>query len=124
MRCFTHQDKEAVGICKACNKGICVDCAADLGHSLSCKSSSCEEKSHLMDSTLKRSMAILRGSKRFASVTPIYCAVMGLAFIYFGIEVYPGFNFLSAIGIGLLFFAIIYFFVVRKMVPNLENKAP
>jgi len=39
MRCFNHQDHEAVGCCKACGKGLCPDCAADLGHALACRGS-------------------------------------------------------------------------------------
>ena len=27
MRCFYHQDKEAVGTCKSCGKGVCAECA-------------------------------------------------------------------------------------------------
>jgi len=27
MRCFNHKEKDAVGICKVCNKALCIDCA-------------------------------------------------------------------------------------------------
>jgi hypothetical protein len=43
MRCFVHHDLEAVGTCRACNKGLCRECASDLGHSISCRGA-CEEK--------------------------------------------------------------------------------
>ena len=42
MRCFYHQDKEAVGTCKSCGKGVCAECAVDLGKGLACRSR-CEE---------------------------------------------------------------------------------
>jgi hypothetical protein len=32
MRCFYHHDKEAVGSCKSCGKGLCPECA--VGHSM------------------------------------------------------------------------------------------
>jgi hypothetical protein len=37
MRCFNHVDREAIGFCKACCKGLCPECAVDLGFGLSCR---------------------------------------------------------------------------------------
>ena len=37
MNCFNHPDVPAVGICKACQKGLCKECAFDLGHGIACK---------------------------------------------------------------------------------------
>ena len=34
MRCFYHPEREAVGLCKACSKGLCTSCAVDLGHGI------------------------------------------------------------------------------------------
>ena len=43
MRCFYHQDREAVGLCKSCAKGVCAECAVDLGNALACRNR-CEER--------------------------------------------------------------------------------
>jgi hypothetical protein len=37
MNCFNHPDVPAVGICKACQKGLCMECAIDLGHGIACR---------------------------------------------------------------------------------------
>jgi hypothetical protein len=37
MNCFNHPDVPAVGICKACQKGLCMECVVDLGHGIACK---------------------------------------------------------------------------------------
>ncbi|OQC67464.1 MAG: hypothetical protein BWX48_00702 [Verrucomicrobia bacterium ADurb.Bin006] len=37
MRCFYHQDKEAIGTCKSCGKGLCPECAVDLTKGLACR---------------------------------------------------------------------------------------
>ena len=37
MNCFNHPGVPAVGICKACQKGLCMECAVDLGHGIACK---------------------------------------------------------------------------------------
>jgi hypothetical protein len=33
VRCFNHPEREAIGSCKACSKGLCPDCVAaeDMG---------------------------------------------------------------------------------------------
>ena len=41
MNCFNHASSAAVGICKACQKGLCAECAVDVGMGLACKES-CE----------------------------------------------------------------------------------
>ena len=37
MKCFNHQDRDAVGTCKSCGKGICRDCAVDMTKGLACR---------------------------------------------------------------------------------------
>jgi hypothetical protein len=37
MKCFYHPQLDAVAICKNCHKGLCADCAADLGNGVACK---------------------------------------------------------------------------------------
>lgn len=43
MKCFIHQDVDAVGICTSCGKCVCSTCAFNMGGKLVCKS--CAEKS-------------------------------------------------------------------------------
>lgn len=38
MKCYYHGEVDAVGICKSCSKGLCRDCAVDLGKGLACES--------------------------------------------------------------------------------------
>ena len=37
MNCFNHPGVPAVGICKVCQKGLCIECAVDLEHGIACK---------------------------------------------------------------------------------------
>jgi hypothetical protein len=37
VNCFYHPGVCAVGICKSCGKGLCPDCATDLGKGLACR---------------------------------------------------------------------------------------
>jgi phage shock protein C len=38
MRCFYHEDKDAVGICISCKKGVCPNCAIEYNNKLYCPS--------------------------------------------------------------------------------------
>ena len=37
MKCYYHSDRDAVGTCKSCGKGLCPECAVDLGKGLACR---------------------------------------------------------------------------------------
>ena len=36
MKCFLHNQCDAVGICQNCGKGLCTECVIDLGSGLAC----------------------------------------------------------------------------------------
>lgn len=36
MKCFVHQATDAVGVCRACGRGLCAECAVDLPVGLTC----------------------------------------------------------------------------------------
>ncbi|MHA1755570.1 MAG: hypothetical protein ACTSVV_02285 [Promethearchaeota archaeon] len=46
MKCYYHPQKDAVGICKTCNRGICSDCLAQDCNSIACKDH-CEQVKEL-----------------------------------------------------------------------------
>ena len=58
MLCFYHHDKQAVGLCRYCGKGICSECSVDLGGGLACRNR-CEDKVRgvtlMVDQTIKAS---------------------------------------------------------------------
>jgi hypothetical protein len=57
MRCFTHHDKDAVAICRACGKGLCPECGADLGRGLACRGH-CEQEARDYAELVDRSIQI------------------------------------------------------------------
>lgn len=36
MKCYHHPDRDAVGVCRACGRGLCSACAVDLHRGLAC----------------------------------------------------------------------------------------
>jgi hypothetical protein len=55
MECFAHEGRPAVGTCRACGKGVCRVCAADLGRGIAC-AGSCEEPARALIAALDQSV--------------------------------------------------------------------
>jgi hypothetical protein len=53
MVCYYHQSAQAVGICKNCHKGICAECAVDVGNGLACKGH-CESEVAAINNVFER----------------------------------------------------------------------
>ena len=121
MRCFVHHDQEAVGVCCVCGKGLCPDCAVDLGRAISCRGA-CEQQARAtqaqfsaraMHEQLARSSAalsqqsqtLLRISKRARLITPVIFITVGVILALLGLIGRNPFYFIPA-SIGLLFFVI------------------
>ncbi|MDX2198258.1 MAG: hypothetical protein SF069_04705 [Phycisphaerae bacterium] len=37
MRCFVHEDRESIGICVACGRGVCRECVSEEAGAVSCR---------------------------------------------------------------------------------------
>lgn len=81
MRCFYHQEKEAVGSCKSCGKGLCVECAADLGKGLACRGR-CEADVSAVNAYVDRNVATGGG---YRAGSALFLLVAGAACIAFGL---------------------------------------
>ena len=84
MRCFNHPDRDAVGVCKACSKGLCPECAVDLGHGLSCRG----PHEATVDSyrvMLERNTRMLDAAPTNSMVGPLFLLVLGVLFSAYGV---------------------------------------
>lgn len=113
MKCFRHQELEAVGICKACHKGICSDCSKDLGHSISCKGP-CEKKAALLEDIITFSQKSIGSHKNNSYIYPVFVFIAGVVFFYFGLKDGIWFSFAQILGLVFMFFGVISFYVLRK----------
>lgn len=80
MLCFSHPDIAAVGVCKACYKGLCRDCAADLGHSLACKDVH-EEMAASVEKLITRNVTISNVNRWAKYTMPIFYSALGIIFL-------------------------------------------
>ena len=84
MKCYYHQQKDAVGICASCGKGLCVNCAADLGHGLACKDR-CEEALESRRQLVRRAKAAYRSADKARMLLSVLLLLAGLGLIGWGI---------------------------------------
>jgi hypothetical protein len=125
MRCFYHHDKEAVGACKSCGKGLCPDCAADVGKGLACRGR-CEEDVRavvaLIDRNIKLSgqtTSLLESGRRTRSGAAIFNLVIGIIFLAWGLNDLDRFSFIAVLGGCFLAYGLFGLFQARR--PNKEK---
>lgn len=92
MRCFYHQEKEAVGGCKSCGKGLCAECAADLGKGLACRGR-CEEDVEALITLIDRNIQIqpttariVRASRTARLAGSLFNLITGAVILFFGLD--------------------------------------
>ncbi len=80
MKCFTHQQTDAVGICKYCAKGACLACALDTGSGLAC-SEACNTHIVRLAELMKSANAAASINKQGAGYfLPAFLMVLGTLF--------------------------------------------
>lgn len=120
MKCFYHQEKEAIAICKNCSRGLCSNCVAEVTNGVACKGK-CEDDVIFLNKMLQKNKTILnKTASSYYRVSAIYL-VMGIAFIIFGLNIFtkipPLQYFMWTVG-GIMFFAAILTFISGKKFNN------
>jgi hypothetical protein len=127
MRCFYHQDREAVGGCKSCGKGLCPECAVDLGKGLACRGR-CEADAQALIQLLEQNVrhmdvveralqgrrSVLQQNTSTRYATGLFCAVAGAIFSIFGAADLERFAFVFVLGIAFLIFAVYWIILARR----------
>lgn len=121
MRCFYHEDKEAVGSCKSCGKGICRECAVDLVKGLACRGhceADAQELIQFIDRNIQLSATstnLIQSSRGVRSGTAIFQFVMGAVFIAWGLTDIDRLIFLVVLGLGFIAYGGYWLFLARKI---------
>lgn len=114
MKCYNHNDNDAVGVCKSCLKGICTECATDIGGGLAC-SDECAQTARDSIDLVKRTVESQKDFRKGgALIGPMFFLFMGLGFI--GFSLYKkGFGEFGYLFGGLfVFFGLIFFMYNRR----------
>ena len=121
MKCFYHQDRDAVGSCKSCGKGLCPECAVDLGKGLACRSR-CEDDARaviaLIDQNIKispRAAKLLDAGRGVRAGASTFNLVIGAIFVLWGLTDPDRFTFLIILGVCFLVFGAFSFVQSRRI---------
>ena len=113
MLCFNHPDRQAIGVCRACQRGICKECTADLGHGLACKGKH-EADVENLEHIVRQSARIYAVTPKTRNAAPLFFGFMGVVFAVFGFIQGRGVtDFAFLLGVGFIAFAI-YSYVYNK----------
>ena len=117
MNCYYHSDKPAIGLCKYCQRGLCLDCAAHTGDSLACNNL---HEAQVRDMELLMQKNILQ-SKHVGSDyvrNTIFYGSVGILFTAFGISQLQWLGLQAVvyllIGVALLWAAVANYLESRK----------
>lgn len=115
MKCFHHPQVDAVAICKNCHKGLCADCAADLGNGVACKGRCEAEVAALSDLQQRNKTAYLKAANAYNKQAILMAGFGSLAALV-GLLAGPSEAGLAALIVGGLFFlgAWLYYTTARR----------
>jgi hypothetical protein len=111
MVCYYHPDKPAIGICKYCQRGLCIECTALVNDSLACKD-------HHEDQVRGLNLIAERGILQAKRIGPgytrnaIFYFLVGALFAGFGLLQY------RYLGLQAIFFFLIGLFLLYAAVAN------
>lgn len=119
MRCFYHEDREAVGTCKSCGKGLCRECAIDLTKGLACRGR-CEADAQAVIQLIDRNIQISPDAARMVQRNRALNSMVGVLHIALGgLFLAWGFSdehlkLLSILGTCFLLFGIYWLILVQR----------
>jgi hypothetical protein len=119
MKCYNHSESDAIGICKNCNKGICLNCVTELKNGLACTATCIDEVNQI-------NLLIHKGKLSYSTAAAAYfrsaylSGMMGLLFLFFGLRSEGILNFLTCIGPIFLIAAAFGFIAAKKYKKNAD----
>jgi hypothetical protein len=117
MHCYYHPNQPAVGLCKHCQRGLCIACAADVESSLACKGRHEEQVRDIETLTARNLLQAGRVGSIYRR-NAIFYSLVGILFAGFGLLQirWLGWQgiFLLAIGVFLLYAATVNYLESRK----------
>ncbi len=109
MKCFRHPGIDALGMCKACFKGLCAMCAVDVGNGIACKNS-CESTVKALNTLVSEAKGVTASNAVMYFFTGCLAAVAG--FYVMGESTIMGF---ALILLGFILFALSGRFFIKTV---------
>ncbi|HEU6446911.1 MAG TPA: hypothetical protein VFV23_00550 [Verrucomicrobiae bacterium] len=116
MKCFYHPQIEAVAICKNCGKGLCFECASDVGNGVACKGK-CESEVQALNEQLLRNRTMHLKSSEAHMKSTIFLSMIGFFFVGFSFYMHDKFSFAFILPAGVIFLvvALLFYRLAKKL---------
>lgn len=126
MKCFYHEQRDAVALCKSCHRGLCPDCVSDVPPGVACREK-CEDEVRAVNCMLEQGKRSFRANRKLLRSAAVVPFVFGVVFLGWGGVLIKDSNNGSAIvplgiGILMLFWAITTFRNARNFSDNTEGE--
>lgn len=119
MNCFNHNEKQALGICKHCNKGICMECLTDLGDGLAC-TATCIEEVQTINKLINHNKKASKTTTGTWKMTGAFYMVVGTLFMTTSIFYFRKPD-VFLIGLGLIFVLFGLYSVLKSRIYKVKN---
>lgn len=114
MRCYYHPNIDAVGGCKNCSRGLCMECAVDVGNGLACRTH-CEDEVRSLNDVIQRNKTSYQKTQSAYTRTAIFYAVLGALCLLDGLLDWRGYGWIvTPAGVVFLFAAWVHYSTGRK----------
>lgn len=112
MLCYYHPERQAVGVCKQCGRGLCNDCAALIDDSLACRD---RHEQQVRGLNLVTQRGILQAERLGSGYlrNAVFYGLVGILFAGFGAMQY------RFLGLQAVFFVLIGLFLLYAALANL-----
>lgn len=84
MKCYYHNESDAVAICKNCGKAVCSECASDVGNGIACKDKCEAEVKALVDLIERNKTAYQKTSGAYSNMA-LFLVISGALILLFGL---------------------------------------
>lgn len=101
MKCFYHNEVDAVALCKNCSRGVCRACAADVTNGTACLDR-CESQVAAMNEVFERNKTGYQKASGAYSRNAILYLVLGLIMCLIGALTLPSGLVMLALGAAML----------------------
>ncbi len=117
MQCFYHPSQPAVGVCQACGRGLCRECAAEVNERLACRDRH-EAMVRSLDDLTQHALTQRRRTRTIYLRNAAFYFLSGGAFVAFGASQLRWMGMtallLLVLGVFLLLAALFHFLESRK----------
>jgi hypothetical protein len=118
MKCFYHTNVDAVAVCKNCGKGLCVECATEVGKGIACKNR-CEADVEAINKIFQENKKAFDNYRNAYSLSAVWVGLIGIGFSISSFILTPKLmGFLMSMGFLMIIGAIFFYFAGKRYKSN------